>query len=111
MLRRRTNRAQTFMEYTILIGIVVTFLMAMSPILKRGVQGVVKILADQVGRQNESDQQDAIHGYMSSAHIDSSMARDIQRQDRLGNTTYVYQRDDTITSSEQYSNLGYQDSN
>lgn len=45
------KRAQTTLEYAILIGVVVAGLIAMQTYLKRGVQGKLKESADSMGQQ------------------------------------------------------------
>jgi hypothetical protein len=51
-----STRGQTLLEYIILIGIVTMVLFYMGPAFKRGVQSLVKISADQIGNQQDSDQ-------------------------------------------------------
>lgn len=45
------NKAQTILEYAILIGVVVAGIMAMQVYLKRGLQGRIKSSADTMGEQ------------------------------------------------------------
>lgn len=62
------KRGQTVLEYGMLIGIVTIALIYMSTDLKRGVQNVVKITADQMGAQVNSDQdftQKVQHGILN----------------------------------------------
>ena len=47
---------QTIVEYTFLIGIVIAIVVAMSPMVKRSSQAMVKVVADEVGLQRESEQ-------------------------------------------------------
>ena len=54
-----TNKAQTLLEYVILAGMVAAIAVAMGPYFKRGVQAVVKIAADQLANQQNSDQNPA----------------------------------------------------
>lgn len=52
MLRRRQNsKAQSISEYVVLIGIVTAALLGMQVYMKRGIQGVIKVQADQLGPQ------------------------------------------------------------
>ena len=44
------------MEYTIIVGIVAVVLSYMGTGIKRGVQSLVKVTADQVGNQQNADQ-------------------------------------------------------
>ena len=50
-LRLRKNRAQTTLEYAILIGVIVGGLIAMQVYLKRGFQGKLRESADSMGDQ------------------------------------------------------------
>lgn len=45
----KTRRAELIIEYAFLIGLIATALLAMQTYLKRGVQGVVKATADELG--------------------------------------------------------------
>jgi len=56
MFNKKLKRAQTFMEYTLLIGVVVAIGSAMTPLLQRGVQAMVKGVADQIGNQINADE-------------------------------------------------------
>jgi uncharacterized protein (UPF0333 family) len=47
----KRNKAQTTLEYAILIGVVVAGLIAMQVYLKRGYQGNLKESADSMGKQ------------------------------------------------------------
>lgn len=48
------RRAQSIMEYSIVLGVVVAILVGMQVYLKRGIQAGIKIAADQVGVQNKA---------------------------------------------------------
>ena len=50
-MRLSKNRAQTTLEYAILIGVIVAGLIAMQVYLKRGFQGKMKESADSMGQQ------------------------------------------------------------
>lgn len=50
------NKGQTLLEYTLLIGVVMLIFFAMSPMIKRSAQGVIKTVADQIGEQVNADQ-------------------------------------------------------
>ena len=60
------RRAQSMIEYTIIVGIVMVVLYYMGTSIKRGVQSLVKVTADQVGNQQNSDQDftDYQQGYL-----------------------------------------------
>ncbi len=56
MCRRKgvNQRAHHLVEYVLIIGIVTVALFAMQTYFKRGVQGILKIVADDMGEQKES---------------------------------------------------------
>ena len=60
------RRGQTILEYTILIGIITVVLYYMVTGIKRGVQSLLKVTADQVGNQQNADQDfnDIQEGYL-----------------------------------------------
>jgi len=60
------RRGQTIVEYTIIIGIVAVVLSYMGTGIKRSMQSLVKVTADQVGNQQNADQDfnDTAQGYM-----------------------------------------------
>jgi len=61
---------QTILEYTMLIGIITVVLFYMGTGIKRGVQSLVKVTADQMGNQQNSDQDfnDTMTGYMEGSN-------------------------------------------
>jgi Flp pilus assembly pilin Flp len=65
-----TRRGQSILEYTIIVGIITVVLFYMGTSVKRGVQSLVKITADQVGNQQNSDQDfnDTQQGYMQASN-------------------------------------------
>jgi hypothetical protein len=67
------HRGQSIIEYTIMIGIVTLVLFFMGTGIKRGVQSLVKVTADQVGNQLNSDQDfnDVQQGYMVASNTES----------------------------------------
>jgi Flp pilus assembly pilin Flp len=47
----RNKKAQSINEYAIIIGLVAVAIMGMQTYLKRGIQGVIKVSADELGDQ------------------------------------------------------------
>ena len=47
------KKAQTLVEYSLILGIVAAALFAMQPYFKRGIQGILKVVADDMGPQGE----------------------------------------------------------
>lgn len=52
-MKRIGNRAQNFVEYTLILGIVGLALFGMQAYFKRGIQSVIKMTADDLGPQGE----------------------------------------------------------
>lgn len=50
------QRAQAFLEYVMVITIIVMAVMTLMPMLRRGSQSLVKVAADQIGDQVNSEQ-------------------------------------------------------
>ncbi len=50
------DRGQTMLDYTLLLGVVIAFLVAISPTIKKGTQAMVKTVADEVGYQQNAEQ-------------------------------------------------------
>jgi hypothetical protein len=72
-----TGRGQSIVEYTMIVTIVVVLLYFMGTSIKRGVQSLVKVTADQVGNQQEADQDfnDTQQGYMLVSNTESQLNR------------------------------------
>jgi len=51
-----TRRGQSILEYTMLVAILTVVLYYMGTGIKRGVQSLVKVTADQIGNQQNADQ-------------------------------------------------------
>lgn len=104
----KTHNGQTLLEYVILAGIVAAVLVAMGPMLKRSVQSIVKITADQLAPQNESEQtvEDETSSYLVNAFTARRVRTDKRLFEQFNAKSYVY--DDTIsTLSNSHYNLGF----
>ncbi len=62
MIGRKGSKAQSVSEYAILIGIITLALVGMQVYMKRGIQGVVKMAADEVGSQRDAEETDVLKG-------------------------------------------------
>lgn len=104
----KQSSAQTFVEYAVLLGVVVTVMLAMAPMLKRGTQGLVKTVADQIGNQSAADQ-GADKGYLQSMETDSATQQIKGRTEYKGTlTTDITEQ--VRTRTHQISNLGFSES-
>ena len=92
----RTRRGQSILEYTMIAGIITLVLFYMGTAIKRGVQSLVKITADQVGNQQNADQDfnDIQSGYMVASNSSAQDANNKQVSEfgyipASGNAVYV----------------------
>ena len=85
------------LEYFMLISIVTALAVAMTPMIKRFSQSMVKLAADQIGTQDGSDQQTA-RGYLTNSESDITQSMIKGREDLVGDITYFpYQQTKTFT--------------
>ncbi len=71
---KKSLSGQSVIEYVLVIGVVIMVLMGMSNYMRRGIEGVVKDMSDQIGNQNESAEVDPLKGVKieSSSNITST---------------------------------------
>ena len=121
---RMTGKAQTLLEYLILIGIITVVLFAMYHGVKRGVQSVIKVTADQIGNQQRADQRApnlsnaaivpgpndqqpvAVSGYLVEAYTATRATNQKGVQELFGDVGYVY-NESVLTNSNSLTNLGF----
>lgn len=101
--QKSNNKAQTLMEYTLVLGVITVVVFAMTPMIKRGTQGMIKATADQIGVQKNSDQRafynSTSKAYLKSAYSSIQSRIDRRTIDRIGDTTYVFDDRTTATSN------------
>ncbi len=112
---------QTIVEYTIIVGIVTVVLFYMGTGVKRGVQSLVKVTADQVGSQQNADQDfnDTRQGYMVNSTTETQEAKNRQVTETgyipvSGNAIYVSNtsvNESTDTQTNTYTNGGFTQTN
>ena len=98
---------QSLIEYSLLIGVVVVVFFTMGPFIRRGIQGVIKTMADQIGEQRNGDQ-DATTGTRflgSNLLVRTEMSRRTDEQNYAVN--YIYDRESTDIRSVSQSQLGF----
>jgi len=108
MLRQHCDgdrKAQIFLEYVIVIGAVVLAMLAMNTMIKRGTQGMVKVVADQLGNQAAADQQFG-SGFLEEQYTTTRTTATKLKREFLGNTTYTY-GDVTQITSDVIINMGF----
>ena len=107
---KNSPAGQILLEYIIVIGIVVLVLFAMSTMIKRGTQGMIKVVADQIGNQVNAEQDFENSGYLSSSYSSTRAETLKTKTDFLGNITYSF-GDLVATNSEVVINLGFTENN
>ncbi len=110
-MQTKKKYAQTFLEYILVISVVTAVMIAMSTMLRRSVQGLVKVVADQIGFQQNSDQQGGSKGYLVNMTARANRDQSTSVRDRLGNVTYSYDRDRTEQQTFVFTNLGFSEEN
>lgn len=96
---------QTLLEYLVLIGIVTAVVAALSPYMKRSVQSIIKVTADQLAVQTSADQ--GVSGsYLINALSRQNVTTSKQLQEAGATKTYIY-NDVTSGSSQSLTNLGF----
>jgi uncharacterized protein (UPF0333 family) len=68
------KKAQTTLEYAILIGVIVAGLIAMQVYLKRGYQGKLRASADDIGQQFSPERTTYIKNTNSNSDSDENLA-------------------------------------
>ena len=107
---KNTSTGQIFLEYVIVIGAVVLIMFAMSTLIKRGTQGMVKVVADQVGSQINAEQQFGDNGFLESLHTSTQTTSNKTKTEFVRQTTYTFD-DETTTGSDVLINMGFREEN
>lgn len=81
MRRDNSLLGQTFVEYTLLVGVSIGILVALTPMIKRGSQAMVKVVADELGVQSKSDSQDKSAGGLLDSTVSTSFNREQRKQE------------------------------
>ena len=102
---QKGRKAQSLVEYSMVLGIVVAVLVVMQPLIKRSTQGMIKLAADQIGIQNQSDQPFDYSSYLQNSY---STTRSTLFSNKVEyNTVSNYDYSDVMeTYSNQFMNLG-----
>ena len=97
MFRRLSvKRAQTTLEYAILIGVIVAGLIAMQVYLKRGFQGKLKESADTMGQQFSPDYTTSHYTTKSSTDSEETLSNEVT-------TTKINKQESAKTGNEDVS--------
>ena len=104
------QRAQIFLEYVLVIGVVVLIIIAMSTMVRRGTQGMIKVVADQVGDQLNAEQRFDDTGFLENSYTSTRTRIDKTKEESLGITTYIF-GDATTSESSVHINMGFTEDN
>src|SRR3989338_416546 len=97
------KKGQSILEYTVLLGVIVLVMFGMGPMLKRGVQSLIKFVADQVGVQQNAEQKFDESGHLESTYISTRSTTDKRTR---GTANYMFS-DSVETTSDALINLGF----
>ncbi len=103
----RLKAAQTIVEYTLLFGVLVGLLVAMTPMIRRASQGMIKIVADQVGSQKNAEQAFDERGELTQQRSLTTTRRETAVHENFGNIIYQYRSDSTQVQTATLSNMGW----
>ncbi|MBU0468630.1 MAG: hypothetical protein KKF78_06550 [Candidatus Omnitrophica bacterium] len=105
----KNNKAQSILEYSLIVGMVTVIFFNMGTFLKRGTQGMIKTVADQIGTQRNADQIfDIEEGFMVNAFVDVDAATETTRGESAGVVTHYY-NDRMHSESTTETGLGFQE--
>jgi len=115
MLRRswqKDNRkkGQIFLEYTMVITVIILVLFAMNTMIKRGIQGMIKVVADQIGHQVNAEQPNDERGLLENSYMSTRAIYDktTSQTPGVGVATIVYTYADEVFMDQNATvNLGF----
>lgn len=106
----KDQRGQIFMEYVIVIAVIALVMIAMSTMIKRGTQGMIKVVADQIGDQINAEQRFDETGFLESSYTSTRTVTSKTKTELIGTTTYTF-GDSTSIASETHINMGFTEEN
>ena len=103
---------QTFVEYTLLIGVSITILVVLTPMIKRGTQAMVKVVSDQVGVQQNAEQLNNGNGGLLKSDVTMLIDRSQRKKEwnpdpGVKHSTETTFTDRTVTDTQTASDLGF----
>lgn len=69
MQTKMKSKAQSMLEYAVLVGIIALALAGMSLYFRRGIQAAIKVAADEIGNQSEAEETDPNKGTKTASLI------------------------------------------
>jgi hypothetical protein len=103
------NFGQNLMEYTIVLSVIVLVFLALNPMIKRSLQGMIKTAADQIGTQQNAEQEVNVEkGYVvDSFSVTDSLSKKVTKEGKQAGSTDIEYSDVTSTHSNSGSILGF----
>lgn len=96
-------KAQSILEYAVVLAAVVTALVGMQLFFKRGIQASLKLAADQIGAQQDSADVDIVRGGVitssEAASVTQTVSGGTQRFRQLGGGASSKDIDTTVTAT------------
>ena len=109
---KKPHSAQILLEHVLLIGVVLLALIAMGPMMRRTLQSVIKITADEIGAQKDSDQDfNSDRGYLVESNTQTTYSRKIRHLDIPGLAIKNILEEVTDTTTFTITNLGFTEEN
>ncbi len=103
----RFSRGQSMVEYSIIVGLVAAILFTMGPFLRRGINSVVKLTADQIANQQDAEQRVTNRsGYLVDTRTAQQAITSKNTKEWLGDTNYYY-NDADVSQTTSLVNLGF----
>jgi hypothetical protein len=90
-----------------LISIIVMILISFTPLLRRAEQGMIKVVADQVGNQQEAEQLGGKKGYLINQLTLQKTLQLKRKREITGDTIYSYDGSQDSEAVAATTNLGY----
>ena len=103
---KKNIKGQTILEYLSLVGLIVLVMVTMSTSVRRGIQGMVRTVADQLGSQKKSEQAFDETGHLVSSVSISGATMGKQTVERTGTINYIF-NDRTDSQTDTFLNLGF----
>lgn len=107
MKKKPGKSGQTMVEYSLILGIMVLAFMAVTPLIKRDTQAMVKTVADEIGLQTNSDQQG--DGFLDHTTVMTAVSKkEGKKEFNIGSTHSIQTSydDQSATSSVSKTDMG-----
>ena len=110
-MTKQIQKGQVLLEHILVIGVVILALVTMTPMIRRTIQSVIKVTADEIGTQKDADQDfNSDRGYLVESRTGTQYSRRVQHRDIPGKTIKVT-TETTDTSTMTITNLGFTEEN